>query len=292
MGGIELAIHQQRAVEVQDRPLLVAGPFFQQLAGLLVVLADGLIVDGIEILVIDADALVGLGYLELADLLKGGLGERGGGDESQGSGEEADEQGGSPAVGRQHIVPKKSLRGLSNRPGSVRLGRVSHSNHPETKEIAMTQPKHIPAGMTPVTPHLVVAGAAEAIEFYKKAFGALEDCRIPGPDGKIIHAQVRIEGAAVMLCEEMPHCNAFSPKALKGSPVTIHLFVPDVDAFVARAVKAGATVGMPVQDMFWGDRYGQVVDPFGHSWSVATHVRDLTPEEMQKAMLEQCGAPA
>jgi PhnB protein len=154
------------------------------------------------------------------------------------------------------------------------------------------QPKHIPAGMTAVTPHLIIAGAAEAIEFYKKAFGAVEECRIPAPDGTIMHAQVRIEGASVMLVDEMPQCNAFGPKTLKGSPVTIHLFVPDVDSFVAKAVKAGATLGMPVQDMFWGDRYGHIVDPFGHSWSVATHLRDLTPEQIQKAMLEQCGAMA
>jgi uncharacterized glyoxalase superfamily protein PhnB len=152
-------------------------------------------------------------------------------------------------------------------------------------------PKPIPAGMTAVTPHLVCAGAAEAIEFYKKAFGAAEELRLPAPDGKLMHAQIRIGGAAVMLVDEMPGWGVLGPKALKGSPVTIHLFVADVDAFVARAVKAGAEVTMPVADQFWGDRYGQIRDPFGHSWSVATHVRDLTPAEIgtaMKAMQKEC----
>jgi PhnB protein len=156
----------------------------------------------------------------------------------------------------------------------------------------MAKPNTIPAGMTAVTPHLVVAGAAQAIEFYKKAFGATEEIRLPGPDGKLMHACIRIGGAAVMLVDEMPQCNAFGPKTLKGSPVTIHLFVDDADAVFDRAAKAGATPVMPVQDMFWGDRYGVVTDPFGHNWSIATHVRDLTPEEIQKGMLEACAAHA
>jgi uncharacterized glyoxalase superfamily protein PhnB len=146
--------------------------------------------------------------------------------------------------------------------------------------------KKIPDGMTAVTPHIVCAGAGEAIDFYKKAFGAVEEARLPGPDGKLMHAMIRINGAAVMLVDENPQWGAFGPKALKGSPVTMHLYVEDVDAFVAKAVGAGATVAMPVQDMFWGDRYGLLTDPFGHSWSVATHVRDVTPEEIRKAMAE------
>jgi uncharacterized glyoxalase superfamily protein PhnB len=137
--------------------------------------------------------------------------------------------------------------------------------------------------MTAITPHLVIAGVAEAIEFYKKAFGAEEEIRLPAPNGKIIHAMLRIGGAAFMLVDEMPECGAFGPKFLKGSPVTIHLMVSDVDAVVARAVKAGAKVTMPVADQFWGDRYGVLVDPFGHSWSVATHVRDVTPDEIAEA---------
>jgi uncharacterized glyoxalase superfamily protein PhnB len=138
--------------------------------------------------------------------------------------------------------------------------------------------------MHAVTPHLVCAGAAAAIDFYKKAFGATEAGRLPGPNGKLMHAMVRINGSAVMLVDEMPEFGALGPLALKGSPVTIHLYVEDVDAFVARAVTAGAKVLMPVADMFWGDRYGRLEDPFGHCWSVATHVRDVSVQEMQDAM--------
>jgi PhnB protein len=148
----------------------------------------------------------------------------------------------------------------------------------------MQKAQPIPEGMRTVTPHLICAGAADAIEFYKKAFGAVETARLPGPQGKIMHAMLRIGDSAVMLVDEMPEWGALGPKALKGSPVTIHLYVDDVDAFAARAVKAGAKITMPVEDMFWGDRYGKLEDPFGHHWSVATHVRDASVEEMQRAM--------
>jgi uncharacterized glyoxalase superfamily protein PhnB len=148
----------------------------------------------------------------------------------------------------------------------------------------MSRPKAIPEGMHVVTPHLICAGAADAIEFYKKAFAATEVARMPGPDGKIIHAAIQIHGDTVMLVDEMPQWGALGPKALKGSPVVIHLYVEDVDSFVSRAVAAGAKLTMPVQDMFWGDRYGKIEDPFGHQWSVATHVRDVLPDEMQKAI--------
>jgi uncharacterized glyoxalase superfamily protein PhnB len=144
----------------------------------------------------------------------------------------------------------------------------------------------IPQGMHSVTPHLVCAGAAKAIEFYKQAFGAEEGARLPGPDGRLMHASVKIGDSQVMLVDEMPEWGALGPKSLKGSPVTIHLCVDDVDAVVARAVQAGAKVTMPVADQFWGDRYGKLEDPFGHHWSVATHVRDVSMEEAQKAMRE------
>jgi PhnB protein len=147
------------------------------------------------------------------------------------------------------------------------------------------QAKPIPADMPRVTPHLICAGAAEAIEFYKKAFGAKEDARLPSPDGKfVMHAVIRIGGAPVMLVDEMPEWGALGPKSLKGSPVTIHLYVEDVDAVVKKAVSAGAKVTMPVADQFWGDRYGKIEDPFGHHWSIATHVRDVGMEEAQEAM--------
>lgn len=142
----------------------------------------------------------------------------------------------------------------------------------------------IPPGMHSITPHLVCAGAAEAIDFYVKAFGAVEGGRLPGPSGKLMHAQVRIGDSALMLVDEMPEWGALGPKALNGSPVTIHLYVDDVDAAFEKAVAAGAEVTMPVADMFWGDRYGQVRDPFGHKWSLATHKRDVGVDEMKEAM--------
>ncbi len=120
--------------------------------------------------------------------------------------------------------------------------------------------------------------------FYKQAFGAVELGRLPGPQGKLMHAMLRIGDSAVMLVDEFPDFGSFGPKSLKGSPVTIHLYVEDVDATVKRAVAAGAKITMPVDDMFWGDRYGKIEDPFGHHWSIATHIRDVSPEEMQAAM--------
>jgi uncharacterized glyoxalase superfamily protein PhnB len=152
-------------------------------------------------------------------------------------------------------------------------------------------PRHIPDGMRAVTPHLVCAGAAKAIDFYKEAFGAEEELRIPGPDGRLIHASVRIAGEPVMLVDEIPEMCALGPNTLQGSPVTIHLYVEDVDAFVARATAAGARVTMPPADMFWGDRYCQLQDPFGHLWSVATHQRDMTVEALQAAAREMMRQP-
>ena len=140
--------------------------------------------------------------------------------------------------------------------------------------------------MHSVTPHLICARASEAIEFYKNAFNAVELSRLPGSDGKLMHASIRIGDSVIMLNEETPEWNALGPKALKGSPVTIHLYVEDADAVFDQAVHAGAKVTMPLDDMFWGDRYGKLEDPFGHQWSIGTHVRDVTPEEMKKGMAE------
>jgi PhnB protein len=152
----------------------------------------------------------------------------------------------------------------------------------------MPKVKPVPDGMHSITPHLVCAGAADAIGYYKKAFGAEELMRVPGPKGRLMHAAVRIGDSLVMLVDEMPEWGALGPKSLKGSPVIIHLQVEKVDEVVARAVAAGAKVTMPVQDMFWGDRDGQIEDPFGHRWSVATHVRDVGPEELQQAAAKAC----
>ena len=148
------------------------------------------------------------------------------------------------------------------------------------------QVEPVPHDMHTVTPHLVCDGAAEAIEFYKKAFNAVETARIQTPDGKIMHAAVRIGDSTVMLVDEFPDYGSVGPKKLNGSPVTMHVYVPDVDRVFEQAVAAGATVRMPLENQFWGDRYGQVVDPFGHNWSIATHVKDLTQEEMMAAMNE------
>jgi len=149
--------------------------------------------------------------------------------------------------------------------------------------------KPVPEDMHTVTPHLICAGAAEAIEFYKKAFGAVEMGRLEGPGGKILHAMLRIGDSPVMLNDEFPEMGGVGPGSLGGSPVTIHLYVENVDAVVARAVEAGAKITLPVEDMFWGDRYGRLEDPFGHHWSVATHVRDMSPEEIREAAKTACG---
>jgi PhnB protein len=140
----------------------------------------------------------------------------------------------------------------------------------------------IPRGFHSLTPYLVCRGAADAIEFYKAAFGAREQMRLPGPDGKIIHACLQVGDSPLMLSDEIPEMGAFSPAHLGGSPVTIHLAVADADASAARAVAAGAKLLMPVAEMFWGDRYGVLQDPFGHLWSVGTQVKELTPEEIRE----------
>jgi uncharacterized glyoxalase superfamily protein PhnB len=147
----------------------------------------------------------------------------------------------------------------------------------------------IPDGMHSLTPLLVCAGAADAIAFYKKAFNAIEETRLPGPEGKLMHAMVRIGDSALMLTDEFPEMGGLGPKSLKGSPVTIHLYVENVDALVKQAIAAGAKITMPLADMFWGDRYAQLEDPFGHHWSVATHTRDLSPQEIQQGMAKMCG---
>ncbi len=152
------------------------------------------------------------------------------------------------------------------------------------------------SNITPtLTPHIVCDGAAEAIEFYRRAFGAEELIRVPGQDGKLMHACVTINGAMLMMMDEMKEMGAVGPNALGGSPVTLHLSVANADAAVARAVDAGATVVMPVQDMFWGDRYGIVKDPFGHSWSIAHPLRDtaMSEDELREAARDaMCGQPA
>ncbi len=143
--------------------------------------------------------------------------------------------------------------------------------------------RRVPEGYHTVTPHLTIRGAGEAIEYYKKAFGAREIRRSPGPDGKLMHAEIQIGDSRIFLNDEFPEMGASSPLALKGTPVTMHLYVDDCDGFFDKAVKAGATVAMPLADQFWGDRYGLLVDPFGHRWAIASHQKDMTPEQMRAA---------
>ena len=140
-----------------------------------------------------------------------------------------------------------------------------------------------------VLPHLVVDDAAAAIDFYVKAFGAVEQGRVPGPDGKLIHASLAINGSSVMLNDDFPEMSdgkSMTPKALGGTPVTIHLTVTDVDAKFQKALDAGATVVHPLEDAFWGDRYGVVRDPFGHQWSMGQPMREVSAEEIAQAMSE------
>ncbi len=145
---------------------------------------------------------------------------------------------------------------------------------------------------TKLIPHLVCRDALGALQFYKEALGAEVMMVMKGPDEKLMHGCMSVDGATVFLCEESDFCNAKSPLALGASPVTLHLQVADCDALFQQAVAAGCTAVMPPQEMFWGDRYGVFSDPYGHQWSVATTVRQLSPEEVQAAAANAfCGAP-
>jgi PhnB protein len=148
------------------------------------------------------------------------------------------------------------------------------------------------SGVHSLSPHLVCAGAADAIDFYKEGLGAEELIRMPGPDGKLMHACISINGSSVMLVDEFPDHGVLSPKSLGGTPASIHLIVDDADAAIARAEKAGATVVMAPHDAVWGDRFGQIEDPFGHRWSFSTPQRTVAPEEMKeiaRTMNSECG---
>jgi PhnB protein len=144
------------------------------------------------------------------------------------------------------------------------------------------KPKPIPDGYHSATPYLIVNDASTAIEFYKKAFGATELLRMPKPNGKIGHAEIKIGDSPIMLADEAPEIGARSPQSLHGTPVSIVLYVDDVDATFTKAVDAGAKVQRPVTNQFYGDRMGGIEDPFGHMWHIATHVEDVSPEEMKK----------
>lgn len=142
--------------------------------------------------------------------------------------------------------------------------------------------KPIPDGYHSATPYLTIKNAADAIEFYKRAFGAIEDMRMTDPRGRVGHAEIRIGDSKIMLCDEFPEMNMRGPVALGGSPVTIHLYVEDVDALARQAVAAGGQLVRPVEDQFYGDRGAKLIDPFGHVWWIATHKEDVAPEELRR----------
>lgn len=158
----------------------------------------------------------------------------------------------------------------------------------------MSAVKPIPDGYNSVIPYLHVKGAAQAIEFYKSVFGAMEKLRMPDPAGRIVHAELKIGDSMIMLSDEFPKMGALGPQSVGGTPVTLHLYVESVDAVVQKAVAAGATLDRPVKDQFYGDRSGSLTDPFGHKWHVATHVEDVAPEELATraaaAMSQSAGA--
>ena len=168
--------------------------------------------------------------------------------------------------------------------------RPARAKRPAAKRV-----RPVPAGYHTVTPYLTVRGAANAIEFYKRAFGAKELMRLPAPGGALGHAEIRIGGSVVMLSDEFPGAATKPPAALGGTTGYVFLYVPDVDRTFAQAVAAGARVVTPLADMFWGDRFGTLLDPFGHAWSLATHKEDVPPKEMAKraqAAMAQMGGHA
>ncbi len=155
-----------------------------------------------------------------------------------------------------------------------------------------TKARPIPEGYHSVTPYLAIDGAAEAIEFYKKAFGAKEIFRMPGPDGRIGHAEIQIGDSRVMLADENPEMGNQSPKSIGGSPVGFMVYVEDVDRVFQQALAAGAKVLRPLKDQFYGDRSGNLEDPFGHKWTLGTHIEDVAPDELERRMKEAMEAEA
>ncbi len=145
-----------------------------------------------------------------------------------------------------------------------------------------TKAKYIPDGYHTATPYLIVNGGARAIEFYKQTFGATEIMRIGSPDGKVGHAEIQIGDSRIMLADEFPEMDARGPQTIGGTPVGLMLYVENCDAMISRAVSAGAKVLKPVQEQFYGDRSGTILDPFGHKWTIATHKEDVAPEEMKR----------
>ena len=151
-------------------------------------------------------------------------------------------------------------------------------------------PQPVPEGYHTITPYLAVKDAAEAIEYYKQAFGAKERVRMDAPDGKIGHAELEIGDSLIMLSDPFPQSSTTPPKELGGTSASVFMYVENVDAVVKKAVDAGATITTEITDQFWGDRFGSITDPFGHSWSIATHIEDVPPEEMEQRAKEAMAA--
>jgi PhnB protein len=172
---------------------------------------------------------------------------------------------------------KSTSKAARSKSASARAKTSAKGKAPAKKKVSP-----VPSGYHTVTPYLVCRGAADAIEFYKKAFGAKERMRMGTPDGKIAHAEIKIGDSYLMLGDEQPERGATAPQTVGGTAVSVFLYVPNVDKVFAQAVAAGATVEMPLENMFWGDRYGKLRDPFGHQWSLATHLEDVSPKEMAK----------
>ena len=162
---------------------------------------------------------------------------------------------------------------------------------PKAKTAAPKRVSPIPAGYHTVTPYLTVNDGARALDFYKRAFGARETVRMPGPGGKVMHAEIQIGDSIVMLADEFPEMGSRAPQTLGGASGSLLIYTKDVDALFERAVAAGATVQMPLADMFWGDRYGKLLDPFGHQWELATHKEDVPRREMAKRAAAAMSGP-
>ena len=175
-------------------------------------------------------------------------------------------------------MKKRTSRKPAKKAGKKPVAKTSKAK----KKAAPKKVSAVPKGYFTATPYLVCRAADQAIEFYKKAFGAKEKAKMLGPDGKVMHAEITIGNSHIMLGEENADMGMQSPQTLNGSGSGVMLYVPNVDKMFAAAVAAGATVEMPVSDQFWGDRYGKVVDPFGHKWSIATHIEDMSVKEMMR----------
>jgi PhnB protein len=178
------------------------------------------------------------------------------------------------------MSPKKNARAKTTSKKAARR-KPARAKRPAAKRVSA-----VPKGFSTITPHLVVEGAARAVELYKRVLGAKVRAMMPMPDGRLMHVELQIGGSRLMLADDIPEMRGGvhrAPTRLGETSVTIHLYVPNADAVVEKAAVSGFTVEMPVTDMFWGDRYGQVRDPFGHVWSVATHKVDMTPKQMEKA---------